>query len=141
MKNKISRKVRCEFANCKKCAKDGEKYCIIHLNQQKQVHPIEKVVKVTEVECLKFLKVDTELRNAIQGVRIKELEINNFKQEYEIQSSKMRHELMLLKDNMSIYLKNNKEFVLYLSKKYGIISEDIVIDTDTRIIRDAKTRS
>ena len=140
MRTKIQKKVQCKFGNCKKIAKDGEHYCIIHLAQQKQVHPIEKVVRVTEIECLKFEKIDAELRNAIQGIKIKELEINNLRQEYEIHNAKMQVELVNLKKHIEICLRNNKEFVFNLSEKYGINTEDIVIDPETRIIRDAKIK-
>ena len=77
MKNKSSHNVgrrKCSYPKCRKFRLNEYEFCKDHLVIDAG-HPIDHVVRATELECLRFCRTDTELQNALKSMRIIELEI------------------------------------------------------------------
>lgn len=62
---------QCSVKGCRKLCADGWEQCVDH----KPFDPVEDVLKLTLEEAEKWGRLDAEIRNALQGHRIKALEI------------------------------------------------------------------
>lgn len=103
---------------------------------QADADAVGSVMKLTELEALKWAKLDTEIRNALQGLRLADLEVEKAKREFvefrnlkELEKSRLQSTIETLKPEYT-------NLVEGFGKKYGIDPTKMSIDPDTRVIRD-----
>jgi len=100
-------------------------------------HAIDFVVKISEIEALKFGKMDAEIRNAMQAIQISHYKKKELKAEYDIKCKQEDDSVAefnaIINRLKPEYDKLIEEFV----KKYNIKDKNrISIDPDTGIIRE-----
>jgi phosphopantetheine adenylyltransferase len=100
----------------------------------------DRVNKLTEVEALRFGKLDAEMRNHIQGMRIASLEIDSLQREAREKVAQLEERKAQIKRALMDVRPEYDSFIKKLAKKYGVPDPDrVLIDPDTGIIRDSKT--
>jgi hypothetical protein len=95
--------------------------------------PDDGVQKLTEVEALRFGKLDAEIRNARMGMELSKHEIVRLNQQIAV----IRNQVAQVNDNLEKSLQPEyNRFVSGLAKKYGIPVQRLVIDPDLGTVRD-----
>ena len=95
--------------------------------------PDDGVQKLTEVEALRFGKLDAEIRNARMGMDLSRHEIVRLNQ----QIAAIRNQIARVNDHLEKELQPAyNRFVSGLAKKYEIPVNRLVIDPDIGTIRD-----
>jgi DNA repair ATPase RecN len=123
----------CSHRGCKVKATIGA-FCKKHAEKN---DPVEQAVKMSELEALKFGKMDAEMRNCLQGIQLADYEVNRIRieaqqkmEQQQMQRSKLTSQLERLKAEYVPFVKE-------LAKKYDMPDpEKMAIDPDSRIIRD-----
>ena len=94
------------------------------------------VLKLTEVEALRWGKMDAEMRNTLQGARLEELELEllarNYVQQKQAKEALRQRLLLEIEQRKKEYT----EFTATLAEKYKINPEKMAIDPDTGVIRE-----
>ena len=97
----------------------------------------ESVVRINETEALRFGKLDAEMRNHIQGIKIIELEHADMKRDFNDRLRSKSDEKVALTRAIESVRPEYEELVKTLAKKYKIPDhKKMSIDPDSRAIRD-----
>ena len=130
---KAKRKV-CATKGCRKTAVAGSVFCPVcgPANDGPNV-----VVKVTELEALRFARVDTETRNDSQAIQLIDYKIAEVRKRAELDLN----QLSMQKRQLALAIEARKpayqELIKTLAEKYGIEdTSKMTIDPDTGVIRD-----
>lgn len=103
-------------------------------------HGSDNVKKLSEVDTLRFGKLDAEMRNHMQGIHIANLEIDKINSQSQVQVKHMetqREQLKLLVEGLRPQF---EAFIEELAAKHGISDpKNMVVDPETGTIRDTKT--
>ena len=93
------------------------------------------VLQLTELEALRWGKMDAEMRNVLQGIRLEDLEIESLTRTYVIQ--KQTREAMKLKllAEVERRKKEYEAFTKQLAEKYHVDLARMAIDPETGVIR------
>jgi len=126
---------KCSERGCRKRVDVSDTLCKVH-----QTNEFEdlKLIRATEVEVLRFCKIDAELRNAMQSMRLLDYEIHDLKGKF--QSDLMRleaakqHQKVLLDQLIEM----NRGVCNTIADKYGLQADKMSIDTETGILRDLR---
>jgi len=103
----------------------------------KKTKDADLVRHLTELEALQFGKLDAEMRNRIQGVKIADLELEKFDRTCQEQ----RVHLLAQKQALTLEINTSKPkyeaFIRRLAKKYRIQDPDkMTIDPDVGVIKE-----
>jgi hypothetical protein len=100
--------------------------------------PSDHVMKLTELEALRFGSLDTTIRNALQGMKI--LEQEGILQDIQHQKNQENRHLQRLQLQSQVAGKEAeyKNLVNELAEKYRLEPDKMSIDPDTRVIRDLR---
>lgn len=92
---------------------------------------------LTELESLKLGKLDAEMRNAAQGLRLIELEMYREKRKFEEYCATKNAESKVLTSLLATLQPQYEGVILSIAKKYGIQDpKNMLFDPDTGLIRD-----
>jgi hypothetical protein len=97
---------------------------------------VAEVPRLTEVESLRFGKFDAELRNVMQGIQLKEYEIEKAQREYQEKRNSLMNQKTELVLKQQALKPQYVEMVEGLAKKYKMDSTKMTIDPDSGIIRE-----
>lgn len=107
------------------------------------VFPQDEVVRVTELEAARFAAGDAEIRNSLQGMKILELEIEKADRALQdtvvktrLEQERRRAQYVALKQEVETKKTSYLSFITELAKKYSVDPQKMLIDPDTRVIRD-----
>ena len=91
---------------------------------------------LTETEALRWGKMDAEMRNDLQALRLENYEIETLNRNYVQQ--KQAHELMKkqLLDSVEARKRQYQELTKTLAEKYKVDPQKMAIDPDTGSIRE-----
>ena len=129
----IKRRI-CNTYGCRKIAVVGSVFCPIcgPKNDGPNV-----VVKVTELEALRFAMVDTEARNDSQAIQLIDYKIAEVKKRVELELNQLSMQRRQLVAAIEARKPAYQELVKTLAEKYGIDdTSKMTIDPDTGVIRD-----
>lgn len=97
------------------------------------------LLKMTEVECLRLSALDAEVRNAIQGIRI----INYELQTEEIKFSQIKQQKTIQRKNVEQILDAKKreyeKLLNHIGQKYQLDPRQMSFDTETGLLRDLRS--
>jgi hypothetical protein len=123
----------CNHKGCKVKATIGA-FCKKHAEKN---DPVEQAVKLSELEALKFGKMDAEMRNCLQGIQLADYEINRIRVEAQQKMEQQQIQRSKLNDQLGRLKAEYVPFVKELAAKYKMPDADkMSIDPDSRIIRD-----
>jgi len=124
--------IACDHLGCTRKRDEGSAFCKKHVGDGDAV---EGVTRLSELEALKFNRIDVEIRNSLQGQRLADFEIEKTDRDaQEIKRLKMLEKARL--QALVERLKPEYEtLVLDIAKKYNIDPKTMTIDPDTRVIR------
>lgn len=106
-------------------------------NKKKAEIAIDNVQKITEIESLKFGKLDAEIRNAIQSIQIANYKKQEYRLEYEAKCNKEDLNIIEINNILRQLRPQYEALIAELIKKYNIKDKDkLSIDPDTRIIQE-----
>lgn len=100
------------------------------------VDVLDKVQRVEEIEALRFAKLDTEIRNTMQGLQLLDFELEKEKREFELRIRAFNERKKNLDAAMATLRPQYKDVIDAIAEKYCIAPENIIIDPDSLIIRD-----
>lgn len=140
-KKKVSAKQRtprkrCSLNGCRKLRLDTTEFCRDHQNE---VDPGEKVVKLDELDALRFGKADAEIRNAVQGQQLIDYKISKIQEEANAKIKALNMEKLQLISVVKNHQGNYKELVKGIADTYGIPDpSQMAIDPDNGTVRDLR---
>jgi len=94
------------------------------------------VMQLTEVESLRWGKLDAEIRNLLQGARLEELEIEALNRLYVAQKQTRETMKQSYLRDVERLKKEYVEFTQRLAEKYHVDPKKMTIDPDTGVIRE-----
>ena len=107
------------------------------------INAVEGILKVDELESVRFAQLDAELRNHLQMIRIIDLEHAKAETDLRDLAAKHQHaqaqrvsQKQFYETQVGLKKKEYLEFVTGLGKKYGLDHTKMSIDPETRTIRD-----
>jgi hypothetical protein len=109
--------------------------------QQKKVvvqHPVDHVVKLEPLEAALFGKSDAEIRNALQGIKIAELELKTLETDYQTRKTFLTMQRQKLTQEVEVLKAGYSTVVQQLAEKYDIAPENMTINPDTGVIHDVR---
>jgi hypothetical protein len=119
---------------CSKPAWETSSFCQKHYEDNDGPN---KVLRLTEMEALKFGKMDAEIRNCLQGIQLSEYEMNRIRMDSQMKLEAQIQIRTKLSDRLSGLRREYEPFVRDLAQTYGIQDPNkMSIDPDTGIIRD-----
>jgi hypothetical protein len=95
-----------------------------------------EIPKLTEIESLRFGKFDAELRNVMQGIQLKEYEIEKINRDFVEKKNATIQQKIALNAQLEEMKPRYTELVEGLAKKYKIDPKNMTIDPDSGVIRD-----
>ena len=130
----VSKKAKrtCDHPGCEKRKASGA-FCKDHLAD---ADAVEGVLRLTELEASRWGRLDAEMRNALQGLRLADLEVEQAKRQFVEFRSIKELEKGRLQGMIEKIRPEYKQLVDELGEKYGIDPTKMAIDPDTRVIRD-----
>lgn len=124
----------CKTKRCMKTALDDGIFCP---GCAKNNDPAEVVVKTTELEALRWAKLDTEFRNDRQAIQIFDFKCKEIKDKAEQEIAGLVNQRAQLEAAITARKPEYQELVKSLAKRYGIKDPArMTIDPDTQVIRD-----
>jgi len=97
----------------------------------------DRCVHLTEVEALRFGKLDAEMRNALQGLRLADADTELTKREYASKVAGLQEHKQQLVAKLASLRATYEPFVSKLAEKYGMKDpKSMSVDPDTGVIRD-----
>lgn len=136
VKAKRAKRRVCEYKGCRKSALPGGVFCQKHLEENDGP---ERVVKMKEVEALRFGKMDAEIRNAVQGIKLLDYEVENEKIRYRAALQSMLSRRAQLEARLEALKGEYDPLIADLAASYGIDDASrMTIDPDSGTIRDVK---
>lgn len=124
----------CKAKRCMKTALHDSVFCegCVEKND-----PANLVLKTTEVEALRFAKLDAELRNDRQAIQLFDYRMNDIKNRAEREIAALAHQRQQVEAAITARKPEYQQLVLSLAEKYGIEDPSkMTIDPDTCVIRD-----
>jgi hypothetical protein len=109
--------------------------------KETEVFVVDHIVKLTELEAATFKATDAEVRNALQGLKILELEMRESERKFYDEKETRLRMIDNLKNQQEVKYKEYRNLVEEISKKYKIDPHSMTIDPDTRVIRDLKNEA
>lgn len=128
------RRKRCAGEGCQKLAPYGSIFCEECAGANDGPSSVEKV---TELEALRFAKLDTEARNDNQALEILNFKMAAVRQRAELELSQLQMQKRQLQASMDARKAPYESMVLDLAERYGIKNpSQMTIDPETCVIRD-----
>lgn len=139
-KTKSVRKKQCSTKGCRKARVDGSEFCRDCAPaapvEENALEPEKSVLKLSELDLLKFLRTDTELHNH-------RLEIKNLEQEQVIEDREFdqrratrTNRIKLLQQSIRQRQVEQKTLLMELGARYGFDATVASIDDQTGIIHE-----
>lgn len=108
--------------------------------QVEEEHGADSVVKLSEMDSLRFGKLDAEVRNAMQGIRIATLEIDQANTLHAARLGSLETHRAQLKSHLETLRPQYDALVREIATKHGIDDpKHMVVDPETGTVRDART--
>jgi hypothetical protein len=124
----------CKTKKCMKTAAADQDLCPVCLDN---ADADSKVLKVTEVEALRFAKLDAELRNDRQALQIFDFKMSEIKDKAEKEITDLSNQRQQVSAAITARKPEYQQLVKALADKYGIEDPSkMTIDPDTCVIRD-----
>ena len=134
---KATKKAKRRVCKTKRCMKTALVDSVFCAGCAGKNDPVESVVKTTEVEALRFAKLDGELRNDRQALQIFDFKMADIKAKAEKEISDLAHQRRQVSEAITARKPEYQQLVKSLAEKYGIEdSSKMTIDPDTCVIRD-----
>jgi len=129
---------RCDSEDCRRLRLNGSTYCRFHQSKPASAEVAdENVVKLSERDALRFGKVDAEVRNAIQGQKLIDYEINVVQQNVRQKIAELQQRKAELINVVREYQGSYQAIVQEIAETYGIHDPaKMAIDPDAGIVRD-----
>jgi hypothetical protein len=124
----------CKTKGCRKSALAESELCKTCTSN---AEASEQVVRVTEIEALRFGKLDAEMRNDRQAVQLLDYQMTAIKNKAEADISNLNRQKQQLLSGITARKPEYKALINDLAEKYGIEDPNkMTIDPDTGVIRD-----
>lgn len=124
---------QCATKGCRKMRASNSEFCV----KCRGSEPVDMAVKVTEVEALRFARLDAELRNNMQGVELLRFRIQDVSREKSRAIAGLEAEIKHLQSLAATMRPEYNGLVTAIAEKYGISDPaHMTIDPDTMIVRD-----
>ena len=127
---------KCEAKRCRKEPLSAQVFCEKHA---KKNDAQAQVLKLEINEALRFGKLDAEIKNHLQGIKLAEYEIQSIKRQFQDRiKAQMDHQAQLKLDVARVKPLYD-DLLGEISKRYDIPTANLLIDPDSRTIRDSRT--
>lgn len=142
MPKKVKKKLgkrQCSLKGCRKYREAGKNHCRLHVGGNGETDatadPFDAVKRLSEIDRLRFLELDTAIRNEAQAIKILQLEQEVRDKEYlQAKAGKQLEEKQL---NVSIASQHvvYRELLEELGKRYKFNPDEIIIDDKSGVLR------
>jgi hypothetical protein len=150
---KTARKKKCLYPGCRKMRAPETDTCKAHMgsngvgihvqtdDEQEDKHPLEAVTKMTDIERLGLVNVETTCVNLLLQLRNHDLETEELKRKFAADlNSRSSHRAQLV-SALEVKKNDQQQTVKDLAEKYGIDPQHMVYDPDTGVVRDMSKES
>jgi hypothetical protein len=137
---RVKRK-RCTRSGCRKLQAPGVALCTDHMSSAQASAaqaPIESVVRMTDIERLNLVKIETECVNILLQLRNHDLETEEVKRKFtaDLNSrSAHREQLLTIAETRKT---EQQRTVRDIAEKYGLDPQQMAYDPDTGVLRDIR---
>jgi len=128
-------KKKCEHPGCKKYQVAGQNTCAIHVVT---VPPGEAITKMTDLERLNLVKIETECMNILLQLRNQELENEEARRRFMAEDKSRashREQLLAIADTRKTEQQNT---VKEIANKYGLDPKQMAYDPESGVLRDLR---
>ncbi|MCU0912939.1 MAG: hypothetical protein MUC88_00075 [Planctomycetes bacterium] len=128
---------RCGVKGCRRQQQEGMDVCREHFRAPVPIiYPVDEVLKMEPLERLNVGKVEAELANLAQAIRIHDLETNQLAREHaDAMQARAAHRAQLI-SAFSVKKKEQESTIQEVAQKYGLDATKMAYDPDTGILRD-----
>lgn len=133
------KKAKCQAPKCRRTAAAGSQMCEQHTSEAS--NPVDSVDRISQIEALSWAKLDTEIRNHLQGAKILELEMEVAERNHREQQTARQNNRKQLLNAVEVKRREYINLVKEIAEKRGLDPEKITIDPDTRTIRDLRSEA
>ena len=135
---KAPRRKQCSKKGCRKLRVTDE-FCEAHEVESKEgMNPVDHVKKLSELDRLRFVEIDNEIRSASQQIKIMQLEQNQDSLQYDERRKNRQAHVDTFSDGISSQQGEYKSLMAGLGKTYGFNPAHVSIDDKTGVIRENK---
>jgi hypothetical protein len=139
---KVAVKKRCTYPGCRKMQASGKRTCKVHSGNGIEAKPepqgVESVIKMTELERLGLVKIETECLNILLQLRNHELETDEVKRKLasDLQArASHREQLIAIAETKKA---EQQRVVKEVAEKYNLDPMHLVYDPETGVLRDMR---
>jgi predicted RNase H-like nuclease (RuvC/YqgF family) len=105
-------------------------------NGEGVTNPIDEVVKLTEVELLKFNNLNLKIEHTEQAVRLLQFENDAAHRRYVTETHQRNRQIEVGQNTIDRLRKDLEEFAYTLGDKYGIPAKYLAIDDATGAVKE-----
>lgn len=137
-KMKRAGKKQCSLKGCRKHREESSTYCRVHVGgngETDTADPIVAVKKLSEIDRLRFIELDTAIRNDVLAVKVLQLEQNVQDKEYLASKVGRQHEQKQLNASIASQHMAYQELLSELGSAYDFDPVDVIIDDKSGVIR------
>ena len=96
----------------------------------------EQIKKLDQLDALKFGKIDAEMRNMLQGIRLTEYELAEVKKIAEEKTAILNSQLQKLKADVERTKPEYEALMKVIAKKYKVDGKRMTLDPDSGVIHE-----
>lgn len=133
------RRKQCEMKGCRRLARPGIGLCAQHEKEANEAaHPIDGVLKISELRAYKFAALDAELRNGMLAIRNLELEMDQARVQYETAQKARATQKHTLASAAKIKKQEYDKLVMAIAEEFNLDPTKMTIDPDSQVVRDLR---
>ena len=132
----MAKRTRCSVKGCRKM-RTTELFCPQHQRQTDEAGaPIEAVKRLSELDRLRFVELDTRVRNELQSIKILDLEQQQQHIRFEQEQRARKEQRQQLMAAIATTNAENKRLLEELSGRYDFDPAHVAIDDRTGVINE-----
>jgi hypothetical protein len=133
------RRKQCERKGCRKLARPGVGLCADHEREvHEAAHPIDGVVKISELRAYKYAALDAEIRNHLLSVRNTDLEIEQARTQYEMAQKQRLAQKQAFLAAANTKKQEYEQLVQAIADEFNLDPTKMTIDPDSQVVRDLR---
>lgn len=139
-KKKNAKRQQCSKPGCRRL-RVTEEYCEEHQDEiDAALNPIDHVIRLSEMDRLRFVEVDNEVRTASQQIKILQLEQEQDSMKYTERRTARQGLVNTHSANIDALQRDYKRLMQEFGEKHGFNPAHVSIDDKTGVIREEKPK-
>jgi hypothetical protein len=103
-------------------------------------HPVDGVVKISELRAYKYAALDSEIRNHLLSMRNMDLEIEQARAQYEVAQKQRAAQKQAFQAAANAKKQEYIQLVQTIADEFGLDPTKMTIDPDSQVVRDLREK-